>query len=62
MLHRTLSPGDVLKISGPCDIRIKRSKGRMNAYFEAPETTRIVQVPKKRQPKRVDKPPPRHSD
>jgi hypothetical protein len=62
MLHRTLSPGDLLKISGPCDIEIKRYKGRMQAYFHAPQSTRILQITKKKKDKRVDKGKPIRSD
>jgi len=52
MLHRTVSPGDVIKISGPCEIRVRRSKGRMNFYFDAPKSTKILQIAKK---SRLDK-------
>jgi hypothetical protein len=52
MLHRTVSPGDVIKVSGPCEIRVRRSRGRMNFYFDAPKSTKILQVTKK---SRLDK-------
>jgi hypothetical protein len=51
MLRRTLSPGDVIRVDGPCDILIHRRKGRLVASFDAPHKTRVTHRKKQR---RVD--------
>ena len=51
MLHRTLSPGDVIRVNGPCDILLHRRKGRLVARFDAPHKTKVTHRKKKR---RVD--------
>jgi hypothetical protein len=41
MLQRTLSPGDVIRVDGPCDILIKMRRGQLTAHFDAPHKTRV---------------------
>ena len=59
MLHRNLSPGDVIRVDGPCDILIHRKKGRLVARFDAPHKTRVTHRKKK---SRVDSPRKRRSN
>ena len=52
MLRRTISPGDIIRVDGPCDLIFKRRRGRLTAIFDAPHATRVTHKKKKR---RVDK-------
>lgn len=59
MLQRTLSPGDVIIVDGPCDILIKMRRGKLTAHFDAPHKTRVSHTKEKT---RVDKPKRRRSN
>jgi len=52
MLQRTLAPGDVVRVDGPCEIYIRRRRGQLTAHFKAPYKTRVTHRQRKR---RLDK-------
>ena len=59
MLQRTISPGDVIRVDGPCDILIKMRRGKITAHFDAPHKTKVLHRKGKT---RVDKPKRRMSN